>query len=264
MDTGAPLLSMASTKLVTCQETETLERIIPVMVSRFRRLPVVGRKTGDFRGFVTTTDVLDYLGAGHKYWIFMKRRGSLKTPVKSIMEARVLTLDKNHPIRKALELFHTGRRGAYPVLYRGKLMGIVSEWDFVRQINSKTGIKVEELMVKPMTVRDSFSILDTAKIMVRSQIRRLPVAREGILLGIVTPSDILSYLRKNSMLGNLRRDKTRVTGVMNRDVITIGPEADLYNAARVMVEKRVGGLPVVHDEELLGIITERDIVDALR
>lgn len=261
----APALSIASTRLVTCHDMEALERVIPILTSKFRRIPVICRKTGDFRGLVTAVDVLDYLGAGPRYNIFIKRYGSLRIPVKSIMETRILSLDKNHSIGKALEAFHRERRGAYPIVYRGKLMGIISEWDFVKNINSPIGVKVEDLMVrKPLVLRDNFSLLDAAKIMVRSRIRRLPVAKDNILLGIVTPSDILSCLGKNNLLKDLRRDKSRITMAMKREVVTLDPGLDLYEAARIMTRKRIGGLPVVEDSELLGILTERDIVDALR
>lgn len=265
LNTRSSVLKIASTRLSICHEADPLDAIIPILTNRFRRLPVVEKKTQDFRGLVTSVDALDYLGAGHRHWIFRKRRGSLKIPVKSIMETRILTLDKNQSIRRTLEAFQTHRRGACPILYRGKLMGMVSEWDFVKHIDSPLNIRVEELMVrKPLIVRDNFTLLDTAKIMVRSKIRRLPVAKEGILLGIVTPSDILSCLKKRRLLGRLKRDRTPVTKAMNREVRTIGPEDDVYDAARIMARKRVGGLPVVEDSELLGILTERDIVDVLR
>ncbi len=265
INTRTSALNLASRKLTVCHDTDPLEKVIPVLTTKFRRIPVIGRKTGNFRGFITTIDILDYLGAGPKYSIFRKRKGSLKIPVKGIMETNVFSLDKSHSVKKALEVFHHQRRGAYPITYRGKLMGIISEWDFVKRIDSRIGVKVEDLMVrKPQILKDSFSLLEAAKIMVRSRVRRLPVAKENILLGIVTPSDILSYLLKNRKMKSLRRDKTRITKVMNREVTTLEAGLDIYQAARIMKEKRIGGLPVVEDSELLGILTERDIVDALR
>ncbi len=265
VDTRIPALNIASKKPVTAHDTEALENIIPKLTEGFRRIPVIGKKTGDFRGIVTATDVLDYLGAGPKYSIFTKHGGSLRIPVRGIMETNVHALDKKHSVKRALEVFHIQRRGAYPILYRGKLMGIISEWDLVRHIDSPTGINVEQLMVrKPLTAGDASTLLEVAKAMVMGQTRRLPVARDSILLGIITPGDILSYMGKNNALSGLRMDRTRVTGAMSREVMTLEPGLDICEAARIMREKGIGGLPVVEDSELLGILTERDIVDALR
>jgi len=264
MNTKSSILKIASTKLSTCQETDTLEKLLPVLANKYRRLPVTGKKDKSFRGFVTSIDLLDYLGAGHKRWIFKKNRGSLKTTAKSIMETQVLELDKNLSIKKALEAFQEHRRGASPVTYRGTLVGIVSEWDFIRHIDSPLKIRAEELMVKkPMILKDNFTLLDAAKIMVRSGFRRLPVAKDNILLGIATPSDILTFLRKRKLLSRLERDKTRITSAMNRNVTTISPEDDVSKAVKIMAKRRIGGLPVTEDSELLGILTERDILDAL-
>jgi CBS domain-containing protein len=65
------------------------------------------------------------------------------------------------------------------------------------------------------------------------------------------------------MLGSLVSDKTRIEKIMNKEVITADADADLFSAASIMTSKHVGGLPVTDEEELIGIVTERDIVDAL-
>jgi acetoin utilization protein AcuB len=63
-------------------------------------------------------------------------------------------------------------------------------------------------------------------------------------------------------LVELRREKTRTGDIMNKNVLTIAPDVDIYEAVKIMKTNRVGGLPVVEDENLIGIITERDIVNS--
>jgi CBS domain-containing protein len=99
--------------------------------------------------------------------------------------------------------------------------------------------------------------------MCRGGFRRLPVVEDNILLGVSTPTDILFYLHKNGIEDKLVLDKTRIEKVMNRETVTIREDTDLSSAINVMRRENVGGLPVVEDDELAGMITERDILDVL-
>jgi CBS domain-containing protein len=126
------------------------------------------------------------------------------------------------------------------------------------------GIKVHEAMVeRPIFVQKGYSVYDVAKMMCRGGFRRLPVVEDNILLGIVTPTDILLHLRRDFTKNKLVSGRTRVEEIMKKEPFTINADADLFSAVSIMKSCKVGGLPVVEDDELIGIITERDIVDAL-
>jgi acetoin utilization protein AcuB len=99
------------------------------------------------------------------------------------------------------------------------------------------------------------------------RIRHVPVVRKGKVVGIVTESDIkkasaspattLSVYELNYLL-----DKIRVKDIMTKDVISAQPDMTLEDAAMLMRERRIGGLPVVDRKNILvGIITLTDIVD---
>jgi len=103
------------------------------------------------------------------------------------------------------------------------------------------------------------------KLMRDEKIRRLPVVSErGKLIGIITESDLLhaspsdatslSVWEMNYMLS-----KVTVEKIMTREVITTQKDTPLEEAARKMVDNKIGGLPVVMDGELVGIITETDL-----
>jgi len=103
------------------------------------------------------------------------------------------------------------------------------------------------------------------KLMRDEKIRRLPVVdKRGKLIGIVSESDLLdaspsdatslSIWEMNYMLS-----KVMVKEIMTRDVITASPDTPLEDAARNMVDKKIGGLPVVRNAEVVGIITETDL-----
>jgi len=101
--------------------------------------------------------------------------------------------------------------------------------------------------------------------MVHGPYRRLPVVKDGILVGVVTPYDILKYLNKGKRLRGLPNDHTPIWKVMNPNVIYAKRRSRLQAAVETMKKRRVGGLPVVEGDEMdiVGIVTERDVIDIL-
>jgi acetoin utilization protein AcuB len=125
---------------------------------------------------------------------------------------------------------------------------------------------VSERMSHPViTVSPKTPMQEAHKLMRDEKIRRLPVVNErGKLIGIITESDLLhaspsdatslSVWEMNYMLS-----KVTVEKIMTREVITTQKDTPLEEAARKMVDNKIGGLPVVMDGELVGIITETDL-----
>jgi acetoin utilization protein AcuB len=95
-------------------------------------------------------------------------------------------------------------------------------------------------------------------------IRRAPVVERGKLVGIVTQSDLYRVLpttvAREEQLGD---HSVPVAAVMNFPVLTLRPEEHLEDAARRMMERKLGGLPVMEDGEVVGILTESDVFRAL-
>ena len=118
----------------------------------------------------------------------------------------------------------------------------------------------------PITVKLETSLPEVHQIMVSEEIRRLPVVDDdGRLIGIVTLGDVrgaqpspatsLSIWEMNYLLSSLDVQK-----IMTPDPITVHPEQTIGEAARIMLENRISGLPVTRtDGRLVGIITESDI-----
>src|SRR3989304_1681933 len=90
--------------------------------------------------------------------------------------------------------------------------------------------------------------------MAAGRFRRLPVVSDGKLTGIVTERDLRQYA------GVL--DHTKVNAVMTEKPITVGPEAMLEDAAEIMLKNQIGGLPVLHQGQLVGIIPTSDGMQA--
>lgn len=119
-----------------------------------------------------------------------------------------------------------------------------------------------------ITAAPEIPIMEAAELMRREGIRRLPVVHNGKLVGIVAQGDIqeaspsdatsLSVWELNYLLAQIT-----VGEIMTREVITVPPETPVEEAAALMRERKVGGLPVVEDGKLVGIITESDIFEAM-
>jgi acetoin utilization protein AcuB len=94
------------------------------------------------------------------------------------------------------------------------------------------------------------------------RIRHLPVLEEGRLVGIVSDRD----LRSAAPAGSGRAEtlgKLRVSEVMTRDVVSVRPDDPIEEAANAMRERKIGCLPVVEDDALVGILTSSDVMEAL-
>jgi len=254
------VLDIASKKPVTCRLEQRVKDVLVLFAKKYRRVPVLDEH-GHVRGMLSATDMVHVLGGWGKYGrIGPKNR--LETKVKKILSSHVFHLDKNIALPAALLFFKKHRLGAYPVLYRKNLVGIVTEWDIVRQIRGRTGVKVSDAMVrKPIVAQLSYGVIDIAKMLGMGGFRRLPVVNKGLLVGMVTPRDILRFLYDNGIADKLQSQRQPVKKVMEKRVVTIRPEQDVYEAVKIMIGQKIGGLPVIEDQQLAGIITERDLVD---
>ncbi len=125
---------------------------------------------------------------------------------------------------------------------------------------------VKDRMTKnPITVMEDIAVAEALSFMRQKNIRRLPVMnKRGRLVGIVAEKDLLyaSPSPATSLsvyeIGYLL-SKLKVEEIMTTDIITVSPNAPLEEAARIMVDNKVGGLPVMDGDKLVGIITETDV-----
>jgi acetoin utilization protein AcuB len=129
-------------------------------------------------------------------------------------------------------------------------------------------MKVRELMTgAPITVSPDTAIFDARQTMLKERIRHLLVVEGGRLTGIVTDRDIrlnlpsqatsLSVWEVNHLLARLT-----VGQVMTKSVIITGPDQEARAATRLMLEHKIGALPVLDGEHLIGILTETDLLRA--
>jgi CBS domain-containing protein/gamma-glutamylcysteine synthetase len=138
----------------------------------------------------------------------------------------------------------------------------VSEWERARldEANTSRGnyARVENYMTTDLfTVQADDAIEMVANLMIWERIRHVPVEdAEHRLVGVVTHRAVLRFV-----LGGGSTHKRPVADIMKCDVTTVTPETPTVEALRLMRRLRLGCLPVVHDERLVGIVTEEDFME---
>jgi acetoin utilization protein AcuB len=111
----------------------------------------------------------------------------------------------------------------------------------------------------PICIRPESDPLAAIALCKSARIRRLPVVNtEGQIVGIVSQNDLELFLSKAPSPGVIKRQHN-IEQAMVRTVFTVSPDHPIEEAARMMVQHKIGSLPVVEDGRLVGIITETDI-----
>ncbi len=245
-------------------ENETANAAFSLCLEGFSSIPVTDRKGTQVTGILTSRNLLDYLGGGSLHRMCAARKDILGIPVSKIMEPARIRLDRKRNLNKTLRVFkHTGY-DTICLTSKGRIDGVIREGDIVSLLSRPTGVRVWEVMsYKPAAAGVNSPVSDVAGMLVRGGYRRLPVLRDSFLTGVVGSSDILRYLKKSMNIGGLRKDRNRIEDAMNRSVHSVDPDADIIEAVDIMREKDVSMLPVVRDYRSVGIITQRDILEAM-
>jgi acetoin utilization protein AcuB len=137
------------------------------------------------------------------------------------------------------------------------------------RVQGERAMRVADIMhSNPVTVTPRNAIRTAINLMREGGFRRLPVVDRGRLVGIITDRDLRRaanspYVVREKWYDNFVLDHIEVGTCMTADPVTVTPETSVADAARLMRNHKIGGLPVVADGQLLGIVTETDLLDCL-
>ncbi len=124
---------------------------------------------------------------------------------------------------------------------------------------------VEGRMSRPViSIHPEMPIHDARNLFKQEQIRRAPVIKKGKLVGIVSDQDLIDAAPSQATTlsvweMNYLLSKITVKDIMTKDVITIDEDTPIEQAARIMADNKIGGLPVLRDGKVVGMITETDL-----
>jgi acetoin utilization protein AcuB len=128
---------------------------------------------------------------------------------------------------------------------------------------------VSDFMTTEVTsLQENDTLLDAAMVFVRSQFRHLPVLRDKKLVGIISERDVKQFApsllsRTTAEEYNQIMETTPISRVMIKNPVTLRPDQPIFEAANLLYSRRIGCMPVVENDELVGIITTTDLVGLL-
>jgi CBS domain-containing protein len=267
------IVSIAKTAVVTMAPTTPVYDVIQTMTKEgFRRIPLTNPGTKALEGIVTATDIIDYLGGGNKFEIIRRKFGgnvfkAINEPIRIIMTKKAVSISSTAKISDAIGLMTSANLGGLPVVdEHDHVRAIITERDIALLFaDMLSGVTVAELMSENVvTALSKTTIFEAEQSMVTRGFRRLPIVSDGKLAGIITAMDVIRFFGSGEVFKHLQSGtiiqvlNTPALGIASKEVSTIEPSADVGEAARIMRDKDLGALPVVKDDKLVGIITERD------
>ena len=267
------ILHVAKTSVVTMAPTTLVYDAIQMMAKEgFRRIPIADAGTKFLEGIVTATDIVNYLGGGEKFKIIQQRFGgnlfkAINEPIRLIMTKSVVSVETSAKVGEAIRLMKENNVGGLPVVdEKNRVRGIITERDIAGLFADKiSGVRVAQLMSeKVITALPTTTIFEVAKTMTAQGFRRLPIISDNKVIGIITAMDIIRFFGSGEVFKYLRSGtimqvlNTPALEIATKEVVTIKPSADVGQAAKIMRNKNIGAIPVVENDRLVGIITERD------
>jgi CBS domain-containing protein len=220
--------------------------------------------------------VINFMGGGDKYKLVQVKHGgnllaAVNENVRSIMTQQIVTLKHDATISDAVREIVEKRIGGMPIVDNdGVLTGIVTERDVMRVLGAQQStLNVEDVMSSSLRVTDPDCPISTvARDMTKYRFRRLPVVSDDVVYGIVTATDLMCYLGSREVFSRLTTGNVSevmelpVRTLIAGNLFTTTPGRSINEAAREMLEKNIGALPVIEGSRLIGLITEFDLVRA--
>lgn len=267
------ILQVAKGKVITMASTTPIYDAIQLMAKEgFRRVPIANAGTKRLEGIVTATDIIDYLGGGEKFQIIQQKFGgnifkAINEPIKLVMTKKTVSVKASAKISQAIALMTKENLGGLPVVDEEEhVKAIITERDIANLFaDMMSGVTVAQIMSENiMTALPKTTIFEAEKTMTTQGFRRLPIVSDGKVAGIVTTMDIIRFFGSGEVFKHLQSGtiiqvlNTPALGIATKHVLTVEPTADVGQAAKTMREKKVGALPVTKNDQLVGMVTERD------
>lgn len=214
---------------------------------------------GKVVGMITDKDITRELGSG-------KHGKMLATSlhVSSAMSSKLVTISKNEDIKEAAKKILENHVSSLPVMDNGELVGIITTTDLIKPLQNSDALVKEIMSNYVVTVSPSDRVVHARRLMLDNDISRVVVVEDDSIVGILTEKDTAKALfafkkyADNKQFSRVRN--LLVEDIMVQNVITLGEGATVGDAAKLMLENDISGLPITKDGRLVGIITKTDLM----
>ncbi|WGI17047.1 CBS domain-containing protein [Methanonatronarchaeum sp. AMET-Sl] len=279
-DQESEIIRIAGKDVVTIPRTITIIGAAKTMTNYgFRRLPVTNPGNNKLEGILTSMDIVRFMGGGESFKLIKNGHygnflSAINESVNQIMESKVISVDEKGSLEDAVNKMVSSGIGGIPIVdNENRVKGIITERDIVSlisKIDIVKGIKVKDIMTKKViTIPPDSSIMNLTTTMVEQGFRRLPIIEDGILVGIVTATDVLRYLGNGGVFDKLVTGDINevldvpVSEIMVSDVETGNSQDPLTDIAKTMANENIGSIPIIDNNNLEGIVTENDLVRSI-
>jgi CBS domain-containing protein len=270
-------------EVIVAEENEQVSHARNLMLKYgYSRILVVNQED-KLVGILTEKDLTRKMRSNGPKW---KRRTIDKISIRRVMTPQPVTLTPTREVRDAVEIMIKNDISSVPVVDGDEVLGIVTKTELMDFYRDKFAgkWKVSDLMTSEVvTVNENHSIGHVISTMEDQKIGKLIVVRDNEPVGIITSANIsfanvedpetgvsvekIAFLRKID--GQEKRNVREVSMVTAGDIMTnhlikIEQTEDASSAADIMTKKEVSGIPVVNDNELVGIITKTDIIRGIQ
>ena len=187
----------------------------------------------------------------------------------SVMVKDVFTVPETMQLDEVAKLMLDNGIGSVPVIDDdGKMVGIVSKADFVTLAVGIAfdKITVKEIMTKDLTVvSPTERLVHARRLMIEDHVGRLPVVEDGELVGMLTSKDLMRAFIDFRKKVPEKYQKSQIKEVLVEYIMSSNPtvtskDATISEVAKIMMETGYNGLPVVEGNDVVGIITQTDIL----
>lgn len=259
--------------VITIEPEQSIVEAVDMMNSRFISRLVVASKEG-IVGIITRKDIFRFAATD------ASGRPLDQVRVNEVMRDQLITVEKEDNVVSIAKVMLENKISSV-IVSNGKdrLLGIITKTDILRFYSEKCNgkFRVKDLMSRPVvTVGPANSIFYAAELMMKKKISRLVVIGDSVIRGILTLTDLAtinaqllmapagSVGSSESFLGTPPGPVLTVADIMKTNVFSVRGDADLAFAAKIMIEKKISGLPVYTIPNMLeGIVTKTDICRAI-
>ncbi|MHC4286195.1 MAG: sigma 54-interacting transcriptional regulator, partial [Planctomycetota bacterium] len=182
----------------------------------------------------------------------------IQLKVRDVMRKDMITNSPGESVLSAARTMCESNSSCIVVFDNDSLAGILTETDLLKRIASGekdySKITMAETMSSPVeTVPADLPVIEAIKIMEDKHVKRLPVLQEKQLVGIITQTDLTQLLASAALWRN-------VIEIMSLDVAGIQRKASVADAAEVMTSRHISCTVALEEDEVVGILTERDLL----
>jgi CBS domain-containing protein len=209
-------------------------------------------------------------GSGTLDRVVLQSHATSDLTAADIMQCGAVTIRSDTPAFEAIGVLVGNNVSSLPVADDDRLVGMVSEKDVLEMVVGSQPLSdtVADLMMPDVITCDQeTSVPEICACFTGSPICCIPVMRADQLIGVVSRADvILAYKERCSPHEFSPRTSTGIDGpfagdVMNRGLLTVGPDTPVYQAMDLLTRWNITGLPVVDDcLKLVGIVSEKDLL----